>query len=172
MISRELVRLMNGDLTLKSVLGCGSTFNVSLRMNQLSQKYALTSSEDWKGKNVVVFDRYLQHVAQVQACYRFWVRRLPPVESLDYLMSLKGQYDFFMATVPVSKMGLRDTYLSRLQFPAQKRILWYSGPEPFAQYPSLSQHFHSQARMPMTLTKLDSLCTTIQRQLKMRCKRK
>ena len=53
------------------------------------------------------------------------------VESLDYLMSLKGQYDFFMATVPVSKMGMRDTYLSRfVQFPAQKRILWYSGPEP------------------------------------------
>lgn len=80
------------------------------------------------------------------------------VESLDYLATLTGQYDFFMAAVPVSKMSLRDAYLSRfVQFPAQKRILWYSGPEPFAQYPSLSQHFHSQVRMPMTLTKLDSL---------------
>jgi len=58
----------------------------------------------------------------------------------------------------VSKMTLRDTFLGQfVQFPAKKRILWYSGPEPFAQYPSLSQHFHSQIRMPMTLTKLDSL---------------
>ena len=157
-ISRELVRLMNGDLTLKSVLGQGSTFNVSLRMNQLSQKYALTSSEDWKGKNVVIFDPVPATRRSSASMLSILGAQVTSVESLDYLMSLKGQYDFFMATVPVSKMGLRDTYLSRfVQFPAQKRILWYSGPEPFAQYPSLSQHFHSQARMPMTLTKLDSL---------------
>ena len=157
-ISRELVRLMNGDLTLKSVLGQGSTFNVSLRMNQLSQKYALTSSEDWKGKNVVIFDPVPATRRSSASMLSTLGAQVTSVESLDYLMSLKGQYDFFMATVPVSKMGLRDTYLSHfVQFPAQKRILWYSGPEPFAQYPSLSQHFHSQARMPMTLTKLDSL---------------
>ena len=157
-ISRELVRLMNGDLTLKSVLGQGSTFNVSLRMNQLSQKYALTSSEDWKGKNVVIFDPVPATRRSSASMLSILGAQVTSVESLDYLMSLKGQYDFFMTTVPVSKMGLRDTYLSRfVQFPAQKRILWYSGPEPFAQYPSLSQHFHSQARMPMTLTKLDSL---------------
>ena len=157
-ISRELVRLMNGDLTLKSVLGQGSTFNVSLRMNQLSQKYALTSSEDWKGKNVVIFDPVPATRRSSASMLSILGAQVTSVESLDYLMSLKGQYDFFMATVPVSKMGLRDTYLSHfVQFPAQKRILWYSGPEPFAQYPSLSQHFHSQARMPMTLTKLDSL---------------
>ncbi len=149
---------MNGDLTLKSVLGQGSTFNVSLRMNQLSQKYALTSSEDWKGKNVVIFDPVPATRRSSASMLSILGAQVTSVESLDYLMSLKGQYDFFMATVPVSKMGLRDTYLSRfVQFPAQKRILWYSGPEPFAQYPSLSQHFHSQARMPMTLTKLDSL---------------
>ncbi|MED5380445.1 MAG: 7TM diverse intracellular signaling domain-containing protein, partial [Pseudomonadota bacterium] len=157
-ISRELVRLMNGDLTLKSVLGQGSTFNVSLRMNQLSQKYALTSSEDWKCKNVVIFDPVPATRRSSASMLSILGAQVTSVESLDYLMSLKGQYDFFMATVPVSKMGLRDTYLSHfVQFPAQKRILWYSGPEPFAQYPSLSQHFHSQARMPMTLTKLDSL---------------
>jgi len=157
-ISRELVRLMNGDLTLKSVLGQGSTFHVSLRMNQLSQKYALTNSDDWKGKNVVIFDPVPATRRSSANMLSILGAKVTSVESLDYLASLKGQYDFFMATVPVSKMGLRDTYLSRfVQFPAQKRILWYSGPEPFAQYPSLSQHFHSQARMPMTLTKLDSL---------------
>ncbi|WP_334021541.1 hybrid sensor histidine kinase/response regulator [Alteromonas sp. S015] len=157
-ISRELVRLMNGDLTLKSVLGQGSTFNVSLRMNQLSQKYALTSSDDWKGKNVVIFDPVPATRRSSANMLSTLGAQVTSVESLAYLTSLKGNYDFFMATVPVSKIGLRDTYLSRfVQFAAQKRILWYSGPEPFSQYPSLSQHFHSQARMPMTLTKLDSL---------------
>jgi len=157
-ISRELVRLMNGDLNLKSVLGQGSTFHVSLRMNQLSQKYALTSSDDWKDKNVVIFDPVPATRRSSANMVSMLGANVTSVESLDYLATLNGQYDFFMATVPVSKMALRDTYLSRfVQFPAQKRILWYSGPEPFAQYPSLSQHFHSQVRMPMTLTKLDSL---------------
>ncbi len=157
-ISRELVRLMNGDLTLKSVLGQGSTFSVSLRMNQLSQKYSLTNSEDWKDKNVVIFDPIPSTRRSSANMLSILGAKVTSVESLEYLATLSDQYDFFMATVPVSKMALRDTYLSRfVQFPAKKRVLWYSGPEPFAQYPSLSQHFHSQIRMPITLTKLDSL---------------
>tara|TARA_Y100000296_G_scaffold17791_1_gene21037 strand:+ start:365 stop:3484 length:3120 start_codon:yes stop_codon:yes gene_type:complete len=157
-ISRELVRLMNGDLTLKSVLGQGSTFSVSLRMNQLSQKYSLTNSEDWKDKNVVIFDPIPATRRSSATMLSILGAKVTSVESLEYLATLSEQYDFFMATVPVSKMALRDTYLSRfVQFPAKKRVLWYSGPEPFAQYPSLSQHFHSQIRMPITLTKLDSL---------------
>lgn len=157
-ISRELVRLMNGDLTLKSVLGQGSTFSVSLRMNQLSQKYSLTNSEDWKDKNVVIFDPIPATRRSSATILSILGAKVTSVESLEYLATLSEQYDFFMATVPVSKMALRDTYLSRfVQFPAKKRVLWYSGPEPFAQYPSLSQHFHSQIRMPITLTKLDSL---------------
>ncbi|MDY6975979.1 MAG: 7TM diverse intracellular signaling domain-containing protein [Pseudomonadota bacterium] len=157
-ISRELVRLMNGDLSLKSVLGQGSTFSVSLRMNQLSQKYSLTSSADWKEKSVVIFDPIPATRRSSANMLSILGAKVTSVESLDYLATLNGQYDFFMATVPVSKMALRDSYLSRfVQFPAKKRVLWYSGPEPFAQYPSLSQHFHSQIRMPITLTKLDSL---------------
>ena len=157
-ISKELVRLMNGDLTLKSAVGQGSTFSVSLRMNQLSQKYALSTNQEWQNKRVVIYDPIPATRRTSSAILTSLGAVTTSVESLDFLTSLTEQYDFFMATVPVSKIAMRDTYLSRfVNFPAKKRILWYSGPEPFSQYPSLSQHFHSQVRMPMTLTKLDSL---------------
>lgn len=157
-ISKELVRLMNGDLNLKSAVGQGSTFSVSLRMNQLSQKYALSTNQEWQNKRVVIYDPIPSTRRTSSAMLTSLGAITTSVESLDFLTSLTGQYDFFMATVPVSKIAMRDTYLSRfVNFPAKKRILWYSGPEPFSQYPSLSQHFHSQVRMPMTLTKLDSL---------------
>ena len=157
-ISKELVRLMNGDLTLKSVVGQGSTFCVSLRMNQLSQKFALTADEEWRGKRVVLFDPVPSTRRASANMLSILGANVTSVESTAFLDTLNGQYDFLMATVPVTKMAHRDRFLSRfVSFPAEKRVLWYSGPEPFAQYPSLHQHFYSQVRMPMTLTKLDNL---------------
>ena len=127
-------------------------------LNQLSQKFSLSPSEEWAGKSVVIFDPVPTTRRSSAKIIATLGAAVTSVESLAYLSTLTEQVDFFMATVPVSKMAERDTFLSQfVQFPAKKRILWYSGPEPFAQYPSLSQHFHSQIRMPMTLTKLDSL---------------
>ncbi|RUP79647.1 two-component system sensor histidine kinase/response regulator [Alteromonas sp. KS69] len=160
-ISRELVRLMRGDLTLKSTPRQGSTFVVTLRTNHLSQKYALSADTEWHGKNVVIFDPIPATRRASASMLKQLGANVTTVESVDYLSRLSLQSsstDFFMATVPVSKMDKRDEFLSRfVQFNATKRVLWYSGPEPFTQYPSLSQHFHTQIRMPMTLSKLDGL---------------
>ncbi len=157
-ISKELVRLMNGDLTLKSVVGQGSTFCVSLRMNQLSQKFALSTDESWLDKRIVLFDPVPSTRRASANMLCALGAHVISVESTAFLDTLKDQYDFLMATVPVSKLAYRDRFLSRfVNFPAKKRVLWYSGPEPYAQYPSLHQHFYSQVRMPMTLTKLDNL---------------
>ncbi|MCU7553333.1 ATP-binding protein [Alteromonas sp. ASW11-19] len=157
-ICRELVRLMRGNLTLKSTPNVGSTFEVTLRTNQLSQKYSLGPHPDWIGKQVVIFDpvpatrmasaRLMQHLGASTTS----------VESLAYLRTLDMNADYLMAVTPVTKTDKRDEYLSELvQFSAKKRILWYSGGEPFNQYPSLTQYFHSQLRMPMSLSKLDDL---------------
>ena len=84
--------------------------------------------------------------------------RVTSADSVAFLNMLDMHSDLLFATVPVSHLEKRNTYLSELvEFPAKKRILWYSGPEPFNQYPSLTQHFHEQVRMPVTLTKLESL---------------
>lgn len=157
-ISRELVRMMRGNMNLKSQPNIGSTFEVTLRTNQLSQKYSLSPHADWIGKHVVLFDP-VQTTRQASAqMLKLLGAKTTSVESMSYLKSLDCHPDYLMAVMPVSKVQYRDQHLSELlQFPAKKRILWYSGPEPFNQYPSLSQYFHSQVRMPMTITKLDGL---------------
>ncbi|GGW78714.1 hypothetical protein GCM10007391_09180 [Alteromonas halophila] len=157
-ICRELVRLMRGNITLKSVPNVGSTFTVTLKTNQLSQKFALTPNEDWQGKKVVVFDPVpdtRRASAHLLACMGADVYA---VESVEFLRRLNVTSDYLLATVPVSKIAQRDALLAELvEIPAQKRILCYSGPEPFSQYPSLQNHFISQLRMPLTISKLDSI---------------
>lgn len=157
-ISRELVRMMRGNMNLKSQPNIGSTFEVTLRTNQLSQKYSLSPHADWIGKHVVLFDPVPATRQASAQMLKLHGAKTTSVESLDYLKSLDCHPDYLMAVLPVSKAQYRDQHLTELvQFPAKKRILWYSGPEPFNQYPSLSQYFHSQVRMPMTITKLDGL---------------
>ncbi len=157
-ISRELVRMMNGTLTLKSALGQGSIFNVSLKMNQLSQKVAPTHHPDWIDKKVVIFDPIPATRRASATILKALGANITSVESLEYLGTLQGQYDYIMATAPVSKVENRHVHLRKfVQFPAKNRVLWYSGPAPFTKYKNLNQHFHSQIRMPMTLTKLDTL---------------
>ena len=157
-ISRELVNMMNGTLTLKSTLGQGSIFNVSLRMNQLSQKYGLSSNPDWQGKKVVIFDPIPATRQASAKILKSMGAEVTCAESIEYLSSLNGQYDYIMATTPVSHLDSRLQHLRRfVEFPAKNRVLWYSGPDPFMKYPNLYQHFYTQIRMPMTITKLDSL---------------
>ncbi len=157
-ICRELVRLMRGTLNLKSAPGAGSTFMVTLRTNQLSQKFSLTPSPDWTDKQVVLFDPVPGTRRASATMLTYLGVKVTSVESLAYLSTVDINPDYLFAVLPVSKLDQRNTMLAELmQFPAQKRILWYSGPDPFNQYPNLTQQFHTQIRMPFTLTKLDGL---------------
>lgn len=157
-ICRELIKLMRGTLDLNSVPGLGSVFDIRLRANQLSQKYSLTPNAEWIGKRVVVFDPVPDTRRATASMLTALGARVTSADSVAFLNMLDIHPDLLFATVPVSHLEKRNTYLSELvEFPAKKRILWYSGPEPFNQYPSLTQHFHEQVRMPVTLTKLESL---------------
>ncbi|NMH60023.1 hybrid sensor histidine kinase/response regulator [Alteromonas ponticola] len=158
-ICRELVRLMRGTLHLKSSPGQGSKFAVTLRMNQLSQKFSLTHSSEWTGKNIVLIDPVPETRHASASILRYLGAQVTSVESVNYLKRLpRTNPDYLFAVLPISKSSKRDSYLSEIiQYPAQKRILWYSGAEPFNHYPGLTQYFHTQLQMPLTLTKLDSL---------------
>lgn len=157
-ICRELVRLMRGELELKSSPGLGSVFDVTLRTNQLSQKFALGNHAEWIGKRVVVFDPIPDTRRATATMLTHMGAKVISADSVEFLRTLNNQADLLFATLPGSKAKLRNTYLTELvDFPAKKRILWYSGQEPFNQLPSLAQHFHEQVRMPVTISKLESI---------------
>ncbi len=157
-ICQELVRLMRGTLTLKSTPGVGSSFTVTLRTNQLSQKYALTPNAEWLGKRVTLFDPIPETRRASASMLKYLGANVTSAESIGFLHRLTMTPDVLIAIVPGSRLESRDSVLAELvKVPAKKRILMYSGEEPFADYPSLAQHFHSQVRMPLTLSKMDSI---------------
>lgn len=157
-ICRELVRLMSGRMDLRSEPGLGSTFIITLHTNRLSKKSTLKPSADWLNKHVVIFDPIPQTRHASAQMLTALGAKVHCVETIAFLHTLEVKPDFLFATVPGSMLVARDALLGNLiQFKAGKRILWYSGPEPFNQYPSLTQHFDTQVRMPLTLSKLDDL---------------
>ncbi|NVK56351.1 MAG: response regulator [Alteromonadaceae bacterium] len=157
-ICQELVKLMRGHLNLKSNPGQGSVFTVTLRTNQLSQRYSLSPVPEWKNKKVVIFDPHpFSRNASAQMMIGLGAA-VHSIESVEYLESLDGQFDYLFATLPTYKRAQRRHFLESLsKFNADKRVLWYSGDEPFNEHPDYIEDFTAQIRMPLTLSKLDGL---------------
>ncbi|WP_434532982.1 7TM diverse intracellular signaling domain-containing protein [Alteromonas arenosi] len=160
-ICQELVKLMRGQISLQSTPGQGSCFTITLRMNQLSSRYYLSKSDEWINKRVVIFDPIAATRQATARLMHYLGASVVSCESLDFLDQLAQEpehVDYLFACLPAYKLEHRNDVLSHLlQFNAAKRILMYSGPDPFNHYPSLSQYFNTQLRMPLTPNKIDSL---------------
>lgn len=157
-ICQELTNLMNGKLTLNSIPGQGSCFSVTLLVNKLSHKSYLSHHVEWLGKKVLVFDPYPFTRRTSSAILKALGAEVTSVESCEYLASLNTEYDQLFATLPQMKFHQRKETLTILDnVSAKRRILLYSGVEPFTQYPSLSQRFNTQLRMPLTPSKIEHL---------------
>lgn len=160
-ISQELIKLMRGQLTLNSTSGQGSCFTISLQMNQLTNRYYLSPSVEWRDKHVVLFDPLPINRQATAKLLSFLGAQVTLVESVTFLNKLQSsgeKFDYLFASIPQSKLDSRNDVLSYLlEFKAGKRVLLYSGSDPFNHYPSLSQHFNTQLRMPLTPSKIESL---------------
>ena len=157
-ICQELVKLMRGSLTLKTSPGQGSSFTVTLRTNQLSQRYSLSPVPEWQHKRVLIFD---PHPVSRRASAQMMINlgaRVYCVESIAHLQSLTESFDYLFATMPAYRQAHREHHLESLcVFNASKRVLWYSGEEPLGEFPAYSDNFEAQIRMPLTVSKLDGL---------------
>ncbi|MBT0586115.1 response regulator [Alteromonas sp. SM 2104] len=160
-ISQELVKLMRGQLTLTSTPGQGSCFVITLQLNQLSAQYCLSEQNEWRDKHVVVFDPLPVSRHASASLMRHLGATVTSIESIEYLNQFNktsATVDYLFASLPLAKREQRNDVLSYLlDFKASKRVLLYSGADPFNHYPSLSQHFNTQMRLPLSPQKIDSL---------------
>ena len=157
-ICQELVKLMRGSLHLQSIPGQGSLFTVTIRTNQLSQRYTLTGNTEWQDKRVLLFD---PHPVSRRASAKMLTSlgaRVHSAESLDYLRRATGKFDYLFATLPNYKQSSWEMMLETLiDIPAGKRILWFAGEEPLTEYTAYIDDFEAQIRLPLTPTKLDGI---------------
>lgn len=160
-ISQELIKLMHGQLALTSVSGQGSCFSISLKMNQLTNRYYLSPSTEWRDKKVVIYDPLpmaRQTSARLLSYLGASVTSVESIQFLNTVQSSNQKFDYLFASIPQSKLDTRNDVLGfLLEFKAGKRVLLYSGSDPFNHYPSLSQHFNVQLRMPLTPNKIEGL---------------
>lgn len=164
-ITQELVKLMGGSLNMKSTPGQGSCFSVVLRTNQLSNKYNLAPDSDWQGKEVLIFDPYPFSRRATAGMLHYLGASITCVESLTFLAQQQQKFDYVFASLPHAQQASTEKTLDIIiNLKAQRRILTYSGSEPFTRYPNLSQHFYTQIRMPVTANRLDSLLHSPQHQ--------
>lgn len=158
-ICKELVKMMHGQLSLHSVPGQGTTFNVSVQTNILDGQCCLSTPGKWQGLEVLLYDPYphSRHCSSKLLCHLG--AKVTSIESLAYLKTQDKKYDYIFiclpATLPINPQEVVET--SR-DIGAGHRILCCSGAgSSSAVHQAHGEEFHSQIRLPLTLSKLNDI---------------
>ena len=157
-ICQELVKMMHGELTLKSTPKVGSTFTVSIRTNLLNTTPSINIDKKWQDKNVVLFDPLPMSRQCGVRLLKALGANVTGVESLTFLRTLSAPQDYIFVCVPANKVSCLPNIIETLRhLKSTKTVLFYSGKEALSGREGLSQHFDNRLRLPLTLGKLNSL---------------
>ncbi|MCV2886447.1 ATP-binding protein [Aestuariibacter sp. AA17] len=161
-ICQQLVKLMRGTINLKSTPGEGSCFIISLRLNLLNANTALTTSENWRRKPVLLIDpnpftrRASSRMLTLLGC------RVTSAERMDFLTvsqhDANQRFDTLFLTLPHAYASKRqDTMELAAHFPVNNIVLLFSGAEPVFRSMHLESRVNGRIRLPLTPAKLDNL---------------
>jgi two-component system sensor histidine kinase BarA len=158
-ICKELVKLMHGQLSLHSVPGQGTIFNVSLRTNILDTQSTLSTFRKWQGLQVLLFDPYPHSRLSSSKLLCHLGAKVTSIESLAFLKAQGQKYDYIFICLPGTVPSKTPEVLEALHhIPAGRKILCCSGPESStATHQTHAEEFHSQIRLPLTLSKLNDI---------------
>ncbi|WP_299073615.1 hybrid sensor histidine kinase/response regulator [uncultured Paraglaciecola sp.] len=157
-ICQELVKLMRGELTLQSASNSGSTFTVTIRCNLLNTNLSLNTNSEWQGKKVIYFDPFPQSRHCGVKLLSFLGASVTSVESLTFLRELHQKYDYVFICVPYNKENILPSILEATRhLDSDHFVLLYSSIESLSKRSDLSQYFTHTMRLPLMLSKLNSL---------------
>lgn len=160
-ICQELVKLMGGSMHLTSYPDKGSCFTVTLRTNMLSNHYSYVSNRDWKNKSVLLMSDYQPAYESTSSLLSLLGAKVTSIQTANADQAQNKQYDASFLALSFNQQTSRQSAFDAFQkIRADKKIVLFTGPEPFADQPSLSREFTGQLRLPLTPFKLDNLMRT------------
>ncbi|MFT6896258.1 MAG: two-component system sensor histidine kinase BarA [Paraglaciecola sp.] len=158
-ICKELVYMMQGQLSLHSVPGQGSIVNVSVRTNILDTQPTLSKPNKWQGLQVLLYDPYPHSRLSSSKLLCHLGAKVTSIESLKYLKTQDQKYDYIFTCLPGSLPNKTPEVLDAIRhISAERRVLCCSGSESStAAHQTYAEEFHSQIRLPLTPSKLNNI---------------
>ncbi|WP_088329600.1 hybrid sensor histidine kinase/response regulator [Lacimicrobium sp. SS2-24] len=156
-ISQELIKMMHGNIELQSEQGQGSEFTVRLRVHKLSYRLGVEASENWRDKQVLLYDRYPPSRRAHARLLQHLGAKITSTDSLQYLATCEDTYDYLMFSCTEDSTDVCPLQIQMLQnVNAQQRILLECSQRPFM-HPDKEQLFHYVLTRPITPNKLKGL---------------
>ncbi|WP_158966002.1 hybrid sensor histidine kinase/response regulator [Paraglaciecola sp. L3A3] len=157
-ICQELVKLMRGELSLQSTPGTGSLFTVKIRNNLLNTNLSIKPDGPWQNKKVIFFDpNPLSRHSGIKILTSMGAK-VTGVESIAFLRTLKEPQDALFICLPAAKDNILPNIIeARRHINTTDAVLLYSAAESLSSRSDLSQYFSHKIRLPLTLSKIDSL---------------
>ena len=157
-ICQELVKLMRGDLSLRSSPGQGSTFTVKIRTNLLNANIYLSPESEWKDKKIIFFDPYPNSRRCGVQLLKHLGANVTGVESLTFLRQFEEDYDVIFTCIPRNKENEMPMILEAARrINAEQHVVLYSCAESLLSRAYFSNKFGHKLRLPLTQSKLKEL---------------
>ena len=157
-ISQELVKMMYGELTLKSSPKIGSTFTVNIRANLLNTTMSIQPDKNWQYQSVTYFDPNPMSRRCGINILKTLGANVTGVESLTFLRQTNQAPDILFISIPSYKMANLEAIIdASKEIKAKKTIILYSGAKSLVSNRMVSQQFDHVLRLPLTLGKLNAI---------------
>ena len=161
-ISQQLVNLMEGNISLNSLYGVGSTFKAQITCEIAAQTPDIAPNSIWYQKRIALFDT--NHFTRKAKGLLFsgFGAKLTCIESLDFLEQQQDNFDYLVADIHCFSNEEDEVAVNRAldacrAFPCQDKILIYRNADELDELPELKPIFSRYVESPIPLSRIRTL---------------
>ncbi|MCP3429282.1 response regulator [Opacimonas viscosa] len=164
-ISREIIKMMKGHISIESTEGFGSTFTVAIKQQLASKEQIFDVQSTLRGKHALVFDPLHESRSATAKLLHNIGMRTTSVDSFEYLQALSCQtenkFDYAFFACPQAHSLQRLSILNQVEkFKIKKPVVLYSGIKPLEQHPKFTPDIFAELSLPLTPSKVEQLENT------------